>query len=239
MLLAAVFVLVRGSEGWWNVDLVRPLAFSAESMRDGHVWTILTGALVHWDVWHLIMNAIGLWFFGKLVEETLGGAKYVAFVLLAAVLSHLPFLAAELATGGRASTIGASGIVLAAIVFAAFRYPGLPVYVIILPLKLWQLAALYVAYDLYSTITNRASSTDHWTHLGGAAFGFLVHRFGLPSFRLPKPKRAEPHHEPGPFRDGNVRGEIDRLLDKINAGGIGSLSVSEREFLKRNSERYD
>ena len=58
----------------------------------------------------------------------------------------------------------------------------------------------------------------------------------MPNFRLPR--RARPAREPGPFAEGNARADIDRLLDKIAADGIGSLTDEEREFLKRNSGRY-
>jgi hypothetical protein len=33
------------------------------------------------------------------------------------------------------------------------------------------------------------------------------------------------------------RDELDRILDKISAGGIGSLTAGEREFLDRFSAR--
>lgn len=240
VLLVAAFVLAQGAAGWFGWRGGHALLLSRESLAQGRWWTVLTSALLHADAWHLAFNALGLWFFGKLVEETLDGARYAAFFFLAAVLSHVPFLAAEYATGGSTATIGASGIVVAMLVFAAFRYPGLPVRLIVFPLALWQLAALYVVIDLFGVLSG-GGGTDHFTHLGGAAFGWIVHRFGiLPNFRLPRrTSSVRPHHEPGPFRDGNARAEIDRLLDKISAQGIGSLSEEERDFLKRNSGRYD
>jgi hypothetical protein len=48
--------------------------------------------------------------------------------------------------------------------------------------------------------------------------------------------RAVPR-APGPFADGNASREVDRILDKINAQGIGSLTDAERDFLKRSSGR--
>ena len=237
--LIVAFVFTKGSAGWFNWRGEHALLLSRQAIAEGRWWTILTSALLHADAWHLAFNALGLWFFGKLVEETLDGARYAAFFVLAAVLSHAPFLAAQYATGDRTPTIGASGIVVAMLVFAAFRYPGLPVRLFMLPLVLWQLAALYVVIDVLGVISG-PSGTDHFTHLGGAAFGWVVHRFGLlPNLRLPRRSGGpKPHHEPGPFRGGNTRAEIDRLLDKINAQGIGSLTEAEREFLKRNSGRY-
>jgi membrane associated rhomboid family serine protease len=124
VLLVLAFVAVKGGWGWFGRDLRGPLALSREAILEGRVHTLLTAAFVHADVWHVLFNCLGLWFFGKLVEETVGSAKFIAFVLLGAVLSHLPFLAVEFATGGHTRTIGASGVVLASIVFAAFRYPS-------------------------------------------------------------------------------------------------------------------
>lgn len=239
-LLVAAFVLAKGAAGWLHWRGEGALLLSRAAIEDGRWWTIVTAALLHAGAWHLVFNALGVWFFGKLVEETLGGARYVAFFFAAAVVSHVPFLAAEFSTGGSAATIGASGIVLAMIVFAAFRYPGLPVRLYVFPLLLWQLAALYVAVDLYGVLSG-PSATDHWTHLGGAAFGWIVHRFGLvPNFRLPRlPRPAQKtSRAPGPYREGNTRAEIDRILDKINEEGIAALTDEEREFLKENAGQY-
>jgi membrane associated rhomboid family serine protease len=238
VLLALVHVgveIARQQFGWRGRG---DLLLSWDALRQGRVWTVLTAALLHADTMHLLFNLLGLWYFGKIVEETLGSAQFVAFFLLAAVLSHVPFVAAEMVTQDPTTTIGASGVVMATLVFAAFRHPGMPFSFIFFPVLLWQLAAVYVALDVFG-LTNAGSSVDHWTHLGGAAFGFAVHRFGLPRLRLPRRARAaRPHHEPGPYRDGNVRAEIDRILDKINAHGIGGLTDEEREFLRRNSGLY-
>ncbi len=240
VLLAALFVAAKGARGWFHWRGEDALLLSRDALAEGRVWTILTAALLHADAMHLLFNLLGLWYFGKLVEESLGGGRYVAFFLLAAVASHLPFLAAQYAVDGHAQTIGVSGVVMAALVFAAFRYPGMPFTLIVFPVVLWQLAVLYVALDVYGAASG-GGFTDHWTHLGGAAFGFLVHKFGLvPNFRMPRFTRRSiaPHHEPGPFRDKNVREEIDRLLDKIAREGIAALSDDEREFLKRESGKY-
>lgn len=236
VLVVAVFFVAKAGEGssWWPGS--RWLLLSWDVFSRGRVWTIVTSALLHEELYHVLFNLIGLWYFGKLVEETLGSARYVAFFWLAAVLSHVPFLVAGAVTHDPTPTLGASGIVMAMLVFAAFRYPRMPWAFWGLPLLLWQLAALYAIVDVYGALRG-GGPIDHWTHLGGAAFGWSVHRFGLlPNFRLPR--RAPAPREPGPFAEGNARADIDRLLDKIAADGIGSLSQDEREFLKRNSGRY-
>jgi membrane associated rhomboid family serine protease len=240
VLLVVVFVADKGAQGWFRWRGEDALLLSRESIEEGRWWTVLTAALLHADAMHLVFNLLGVWFFGKLVEESLGGGRYVAFVAVGALASHVPFLAAEFATGGFTSTIGVSGVVTAMLVFAAFRYPGMPFTFYFFPLLLWQLAVLYVVVDVYGALQG-GGFVDHWTHLGGAAFGFLVHKFGLfPAFRMPRLTRraSAPHHEPGPYREKNVRDEIDRLLDKIAREGIGALTDDERAFLKRESGKY-
>ena len=237
VLIAAVFVLVNGAHTWAGQRWERALLLSSDSIREGRVWTLVTAALLHVDAWHLAFNLLGLWYFGKLVEETIGGARYIVFFFAAAVFAFVPYVVASFAAGDATPTLGASGIVMAMLAFAALRYPGMPWSFWGLPLVLWQLAALYVAIDVFGLIS-RDPGVNHWAHLGGAAFGWIIHRFGLvPNFRLPR-RTAKAARAPGPFAEGDTRTEIDRLLDKISTRGIGSLSQSEREFLKRNSGRY-
>jgi membrane associated rhomboid family serine protease len=239
VLLGVAYLLWRGAASWWGWTGWDSLLLSREAIAQGRVWTLLTSALLHDDTWQLVFNLIGLWFFGKLAEESLRGRRFVAFFVLSAVAAHLPFLAAEFATHGGARAIGASGIVLAALVYAAFRYPGLPVMFWFLPMKLWQLAALWVAFDVYDLLS-RGPRGGHWTHVGGAAFGFAVSRWGLlPRATSLLPHRGRPPREAGPYASGNVQAEVDRILDKINAQGIGALTPEEREFLTRNSGRYE
>lgn len=235
VLLGAAYVLVQGAGSWFGWGGWDVLLLSRAAIEEGRVWTLLSAAFVHGDAWTLVFNLIGLWIFGKLAEESLRGARFVVFVLLAAVVAHVPFLVAEFATQGHARTFGAAGIVTAALVYAAFRYPGLPISLWFLPMKLWQVAALYVALDVFGAV-DRGTSVHHWTRLGGAAFGFAVHRWGLlPRVRSLLPHGGRPPREPGPYADGNADAEVDRILDKINAQGIGALTPSEREFLNRRS----
>ncbi len=241
VMLAAFFVLSRGAEGWFRWRGEDAMLLSRDAIAQGRVWTLVTAALLHVDVLHLLFNLLGLWYFGKLVEETLGGVRFFAFFWMAAVLSHVPYLAVQYATGDSTPTIGASGIVMAALVFAALRYPGLPLSLMGFPIVLWQVAAVYVAIDLFGALRG-GDIVDHWTHLGGAAFGFAVHKFGLlPRFgglRGILPHGGRPPRAPGPYADADPRERIDRLLDKIGREGIAALTDEEREFLKRESGRY-
>jgi membrane associated rhomboid family serine protease len=234
VLLIAAFVMTKGAAGWFGWRGEGSLVLSRAALENGRWWTLVTAAFVQGDAWSLAFGCLGLWFFGKLVEETLGGARYVAFFVLAIVVPHAVAAAAAFGSRSIGGSAGPTGIVMAFLVFAAFRYPGLPVRFFLLPLVLWQIAVLYVGVELLGAATLTGSRAT-FTTLGGAALGWFVHRFGLPEFRLPS--RAPKKREPGPFATANADHEVDRILDKINATAIGSLTDAEREFLKRDAGR--
>ena len=49
--------------------------------------------------------------------------------------------------------------------------------------------------------------------------------------------RSTPVRRSHPTSSGNTEAELDRLLDKIGATGIGSLSDAERRFLNEFSRK--
>lgn len=48
---------------------------SIEGLRAGRVWTVLTAAFSHQDIWHLGGNMLGLYFFGRDVGRLFGGKR--------------------------------------------------------------------------------------------------------------------------------------------------------------------
>ena len=94
----------------------------------------------------------------------------------------------------------------------------------------------------------------HSAHLGGLVFGWLAWRYlqrtnAGPSYaqiQEPMPTNApSPAFEPsqealpanGPLTSAQARAELDTLLDKISAGGFGSLTAGEKRRLEELSAR--
>ena len=48
------------------------LALTPLALARGYVWQLLTFQFLHVSLWHLIGNLLGLWFFGRFVENVLG-----------------------------------------------------------------------------------------------------------------------------------------------------------------------
>jgi membrane associated rhomboid family serine protease len=94
----------------------------------------------------------------------------------------------------------------------------------------------------------------HSAHLGGLIFGWLAWRYlnrtnWAPSYAqvqepmptdAPSPAIETPTEENTlgrPLTSAQARAEMDRLLDKISAGGFGSLTVGEKRRLEELSAR--
>src|SRR3954447_12911040 len=64
------------------------LALSRDGLLHGRVWQLLTFQFLHstpWP-WHVLFNCLGLYFFGRRVEESLGGRKFMGLYLLSGVV---------------------------------------------------------------------------------------------------------------------------------------------------------
>ena len=99
-----------------------------------------------------------------------------------------------------------------------------------------------------------ADTIAHSAHLGGLLFGWLAWRYlnrtnWAPSYaqvQEPMPTDApspafetptEVNPSSRPLTSAQARAEMDRLLDKISAGGFGSLTVGEKRRLEELSAR--
>jgi membrane associated rhomboid family serine protease len=112
----AVFVLqlTQGPE-LFEVGYFSPALFA-----DGDLWRAFTAGLLHGSALHLAVNAVGLLFFGSLVERVLGGARVVC-VMGAAELGAMGASAAT-AEGG---VVGVSGVLaglVGALICLEFRH---------------------------------------------------------------------------------------------------------------------
>ena len=81
--------------------------------------------------------------------------------------------------------VGASGAVFAVLVVFAMIFPRRELLVFgLIPVEVWILASLYVAYDAFAMISLQHSSTAFASHVSGAAVGFVFKQFDLRLSRM-------------------------------------------------------
>jgi hypothetical protein len=142
-----------------------------------------------------------------------------------------------------APIIGASAGVFGVMMGFAIFWPNEPIYIWgILPVPARLLVIITTLLALWSGFGGGRSGIAHFAHLGGYAGAFLYLRWlerSRTSFKR-KATAATPaaNRSMSQFRKidmGTVhevnRDEVNRILDKISAQGIDSLTPQERTFL--------
>jgi membrane associated rhomboid family serine protease len=229
------------------------------------VWRFIGFQFLHAGLAHLLFNMIGLYFFGPLVESRLGGKRYLAFYLLCGIFGAVMFLLLNLG-GYTAQTLSGSDVRIPGLIFdspytpligasagvfgvlmagAYLRPDALVLLFFILPMRLATLAYALVAIALFMVIVGGHNAGGEAGHLGGAIAGFYLirhpqHLHGFfdiigwvdPTSHHYRHKRPAAAHRPTADR-----AELDRILDKISATGLHSLSEKEKRFLREASNR--
>lgn len=205
------------------------------------IWRWITYQFVHWDAWHLLMNLIGLYFFGPPLEKTFGPRRFVTFYLTCGAVGSLFFvLRIVLADAPEAdrSLIGASGAVLGLITGAAILFPSILIFGLI-PIRF--VAVLCGLYYLFSAIDpDDAQRFSNACHLGGvlAAIIWIYYiRKGTGWLSRTQQKFNQGAWQRKLDLQQAERQEVDRILAKVHQHGIQNLTRREKKTLQQASDR--
>lgn len=204
-------------------------------------WQLLTYGFLHSPVelGHILLNMLTLYFFGTLLEEALGGRRYLLAYLSAQVVGAFFFLGgAWLGLPSGSAAFGASGAVYGVLMAAATLYPHRRILFLFIPLTLRTLALIFVGLTVFQALLSlrQPDGTAHLVHLGGLVYGYLAVKrrwlFVDPVEKV-RVRRAVAEVE----RRQSDDARMDELLAKIHRDGMGSLTPGERDFLRRVSSR--
>ena len=236
--------------------------FGQLTVEDGfqrlEVWRLITFQFLHspQSIWHLGMNMFGLWIFGPMVEQYLGGKKYLAFYLICGLAGGLMFVVLNvlgaftpiniLSDGFKTPLVGASAGVFGVIVACAHIAPNQTVQLLFppIPMKLKVFAYGYVALALFQLLGGSSNAGGEAAHIGGAIAGFyfirnshhLLDFFDVFGDSRAGSKKARPARGPKPKRGAPTAAEVDRILAKVATEGIGSLTDKEKQTLNKASK---
>ena len=240
---------------------IRALLILNPALFGSRPWGVVTYLFVHGGILHLAANMLVLYMFGTAVETRMGSRPFLfyymycgigaaLFCVLLSLFSHQPPI------------LGASGAVLGVAVAFAMFWPDAEILVLLvpIPIKARTLVLALVAIDLVFAVLI-PDGVAHEAHIGGALAGWLFFKLQAVSRRRPAPLlRQEPEkvlmvQQTAAGRDSDPRApqpgrpigprpgsdpvatEVDRVLDKISAKGIASLTPEERRFLDEVSKR--
>lgn len=203
---------------------------------------------------HLVFNMLALYFLGRYVERDIGRERFAYLYAGAVLMGGLSFLIFNI--NSQSSVIGASAGVSAIVVLFCLRNPEQQLVIIPIPIPikarwiLWGAIAITV-FSIPGEISG-SGGVSHTAHLGGIIAGILYYRYvhnrsvdffasrtprasvELPDWFKRKQKTEQKiSYKVNRSNRDELQNEVDRILDKINATGFGSLTENEKETLDR------
>lgn len=241
------------------------LAFSIEQgLMSGWIWQFVSCQFIHAEVMHLLMNSLGLYFLGPTVERWWGSKFFLRFYLVCGAagavfytllfwLHILPRATVDTLLMG--ASAGIFGILFAIYVIAPDQkmrllFPPITVsmrqiavFILLISVGTILGGLLFPGSSFFENEGGEAG------HLGGAIMGVLLMKH---PWLVGKGRRTEQNViRPKQFRTRRCKpkirarsqidlaseSEIDRILDKINEQGVGSLSKQEKELLEAMNKK--
>ncbi len=160
------------------------LASPEYTLRHYRLWELLTATFFHGGIWHLLGNMWFFWIVGREMESLYGSRDFLAFYLGAAIFSTAAWVLITAVSGNTIPMIGASGAVMAVVTLYTLYYPRREILLIIIPMPMWVLLAIYLVFPLVPGLNAGPHKTAIESHLAGAGFGFLFKQFDLRWSRL-------------------------------------------------------
>jgi membrane associated rhomboid family serine protease len=227
------------------------VSLSRDGLGSGFLWTLISYSLLHEGPLHLVFNLLGIYFIGRSVNRDVKPSDFIWLSLLSVMLGGIFWLCVN---SGSLRLIGASAIVSGYLSYFCLQRPNAPISFLlffVLPLKLKPKVILYgvIGLEIYGLIFSELSRTGgiaHSAHLGGVTAGFLFYilqknNFSLPVFKfstgskfnVKKSSPFAPDFQVNMSTDEHIYEEVNRILDKINAKGFGSLTNTEKQLLDK------
>ena len=216
-------------------------------------WTLITYMFLHGGLTHILFNMLALYFFGSRVEARIGSRHFIWLYLISGIAGGL----LSLVFTPRAFIVGASGATLGVSFAFAYFWPRDRIFIWgVLPVEARWLVIIYAAVDLFGGFSGAQTGIAHFAHLGGiaGAWAYLwwINRRLAAGRRAWQRKVTAPAGTVDSRRISTIdvsrihpvnRDEVNRILDKINATGLESLTNEERTFLSHfagpDAERTD
>ena len=140
------------------------------------LWQLVSYMFLHADFSHIFFNMFSLWMFGRIIEQTLGTKRFLAFYFISGIGAGLCQIIMQIFTENSpfAATIGASGACYGILLAFGLLYPNQKIYLLIppIPIKAKWLVIGYAILEAYLAF-NTDSNIAHLAHLGGMLFGLL------------------------------------------------------------------
>lgn len=213
-------------------------------------WSLLTYALVHSSLLHLVVNMLVLWVVGRRFVELLGVRRFVPLYLMSALSGSLLYLVgyglldllgwSPLPLG----LVGSSAVIMALLFALALYLPHRRIPTPLGARSYLQIAAILLGVQLLLMWDNLGGQLAHiGGALMGAAFGYSLQAHGRDLgepisraidrlLRFVSSRRStSPSRRSRPRPSKQEAEELRQILEKLKQSGYTSLSTDEKRQL--------
>ena len=243
-LIVYVFQSLAGKEEiFFRLFGLVPNAFISELM----LWQPFTYMFFHAPFYssigisHILLNMLGLWVFGRELEQTWGKEKFLRYYFLTGIGSGLITFLFQMDSSN--PVIGASGAVYGILLAYGLSYPNRMLYIWgLIPVRSMWLVVIMGLIAFFGLL-GKADGISHITHISGMLIGYILLKNKLNisdvlfSLRKKTIEFQIQRKEDKEFKRKIINRDIDIILEKIKDVGFNGLSDEEQSKLYEASRK--
>ncbi len=161
-----VFLLVFSMPESMRESVFLLFSFSQGTLIE--FWRIFTSLFLHVSASHFFFNMLGLYFFGRVLEEDVSGKKFLLIYFAAGIIGNIVFMLTS-----ASPVVGASGAMFGVLGAAMLLNPARMIHLYVFPLPLGMIAITFLIFETLVVYFQPAEFADiaNTAHLGGIAVG--------------------------------------------------------------------
>ena len=190
---------------------------------------------------HILLNMLGLWVFGRELEQAWGKTYFLKYYFITGVGSGLITYFFQM--GSDSPVIGASGAVYGILLAYGISYPNRMLYICgLIPVKSMWLVIIMGSIAFFGVLGN-ADGISHVTHISGMIIGYVLLKKNwrwkdvLFAIRKKTIEFQVQRHEEKHIKVNMLQKDIDMILEKIQKFGFSGLSDEEKSKLYEASKK--
>ena len=189
---------------------------------------------------HILLNMLGLWVFGRELEQAWGKSKFLKYYFLTGIGSGLITYLFQINSDN--PVIGASGAVYGILLAYGISFPNRMLYIWgLIPVRSIWLVVIMGSIAFFGLL-GRADGISHVTHISGMLIGyiFLKKKWKLADIIFAMRKKTVEFQvqrkEDRALKKKYIKRDIDIILEKIKEVGFSGLSNEEQSKLYEASK---
>ena len=204
-----------------------------------NIWTIMTYAFIHNDIYHIFWNMFILYFASEYFLNFFDEKKYIKTFFYGILFGGLFFVLSynlfPVFKNDFTTLIGSSAAVYSVLIFICSYFPNNKVNLILFNIELKYIGIIYILLSLVQIpIENPGGNI---AHLGGALWGYLyAMSIYNNSFNI-NLKEIINKIKLNNLNKSENQKMIDAILDKISESGYESLTKKEKELLFKSKDQ--